>query len=184
MALVADSPAVVDDTAMAFLTGIRQVTFTVQEGSSDVLLAGQTSALFQTGTTSGRIRFTLSGISTGFSSDPTTDLLIPRAPIELDEVLTGRLDGFLYVRVTGYDNTYTAGTMSFSFYDANGGLIQTVPANFLTNFQTYFTGTKTGSVFQASIQFPVNKAADAIKSVEAELVNGAGAVRSARIPIP
>ena len=37
---------------------------------------GQTSALFQTGTTSGRLRFTLAAPAQGFASDPTTVVVI------------------------------------------------------------------------------------------------------------
>ena len=40
--------------------------------------------------------------------------------------------------VIGYDNTYTAGSMSFTFYDANSNVIGpgAIPANFTAAFRT------------------------------------------------
>jgi hypothetical protein len=180
MTLLPDSPLVSDDRAVTFITGLRQVAFTVTEGSTQVLIGGQPSITFQTGTTSGKIRFSLSGIATGFASDPTTDLVIPRVPIVVDVASANHGDGLIYVDLTGYDNTYSAGVMSFSFYDANGALVQTVPASFAGDFQKFFSGGQTGSAFRALFGFPVNKAADAIHGVEVELTNGAGTVRTTR----
>ncbi|MEP7352197.1 MAG: choice-of-anchor D domain-containing protein [Acidobacteriota bacterium] len=183
MTLIPDSSLVTDDRAVVFLgTGLTSVPFSVQQGSTAVLLSGQIALGFQTGTTSGRIRFTLSQIASGFVSDPTVDLVIPRAPVELDLTQTGRTSGFLFVKLTGFDNTYSTGPLSFAFYNASGSLLQTVPADFSKEFQAYYQGTLTGSLFNASLQFNVNNAADAVASVEVTLTNSAGTTHSGRIP--
>ena len=92
--------------------------------------------MFQTGTTSGRIRFTLSGIST--DGDPTTLLTIPAAAISLDTATATRRTGNLDIQLIGFDNTYSAGAMTFTFFDTSG---QTLPpgaihADFTQDFRS------------------------------------------------
>src|SRR5437762_10049074 len=83
LAFLPDTTVVTDDPAVVFLaTGTRSLPFSVSQGSTLVLIGGQASVAFQTGTSSGRIRFTLSGIST--AGDPTTLLPIPASSISLD----------------------------------------------------------------------------------------------------
>jgi Abnormal spindle-like microcephaly-assoc'd, ASPM-SPD-2-Hydin len=83
LAFVPDATLVTDDPAVVFLTnGTRTLPFSVAQGSTQILISGQASAMFQTGTSSGRIRFTLSGIST--DGDSTTTLTIPAALLSLD----------------------------------------------------------------------------------------------------
>jgi hypothetical protein len=114
---------VTDDPAVVFLTtGTRTLPFTVTAGSTQISINGQASALFQTGTSSGRIRFTLTGIST--DGDPTTSLTIPAALLSLDTTTATRRSGNLDIQMIGFDNTYAAGAMVFTFLDASGQTLQ------------------------------------------------------------
>src|SRR5262249_36624558 len=80
-----DSTVVADDPAILFLsTGGRSVPWSVKKGDTQVLLGGQASTAFQTGTTAGRIRFTFSAPAQGFASDPTAEFAIPAAPVTID----------------------------------------------------------------------------------------------------
>src|SRR6185436_700882 len=80
MAFLPDSSVVTDDPAVVFLAnGTRTLPFSITQGSTLISIGGQTSATFQTGTSSGRIRFTLSGIST--VGDSTTLLTIAASSV-------------------------------------------------------------------------------------------------------
>ena len=119
LAFVPDTTLVTDDPAVVFLaTGTRSLPFSVTQGSTLISIGGQTSAIFQTGTTSGQIRFTLSGVST--AGDATTMLTIPATPISIDTAIATRRTGDLDIQVIGFDNTYSAGAMTFTFFDISG----------------------------------------------------------------
>ncbi len=179
-----DSTVVSDDPAVMFtVNGARSIAFTVQQGSAEVLLGGQPFAMVQTGTSAGRMKFTLSGIVSGFASDPTTLFTIPPRTLALDTI--DALLGFanVDVRMTGFDNTYSAGAMSFTFYDAAGKVIGGGPvrADFSGAFRAFYSSTKAGSAFQVTVSFPVAGDATAVGSVEVELSNAAGTTRTDRL---
>ena len=175
LAFLPDTALVTDDPAVVFLaTGTRSLPFSITQGSTLISIAGQTAAVFQTGTSSGRIRFTLSGIST--TGDPTTLLTVPASPISVDIATATRRTGNLDVQVIGFDNTYSAGAMSFTFSDTSG---QTLPpgairADFTQAFRTFFTTTKAGSAFQVRVTFPVTGDTSGIGAVDVQLTNSAG----------
>jgi hypothetical protein len=166
-----------DDPAIMFMgTGTRVLPFSVSLGQTQVLINSASGAIFQTGTTSGRILFTLTGIVQGISGDATTVLTIPPSTISLDTTTATRLSGELDVSMVGFDNTLTAGVMTFTFRDAAGSAIGSgaVRADFTGAFAAYFTRTKAGSAFQALVTFSVNGDASSIASVDMELANAAG----------
>ncbi|MBZ5677465.1 MAG: choice-of-anchor D domain-containing protein [Acidobacteriia bacterium] len=172
LAFVPDSALVTDDPAVVFLaTGTRSLPFSVTQGSTLISIGGQTSALFQTGTTSGRIRFTLSGIST--AGDATTTLTIPAAPISIDTATATRRTGDLDIQVTGFDNTYSAGVMTFTFSDIFGQAIPpgAIRADFTQDFRAFFTKAQAGSAFQVRVSFPVTGDTSGIGSVDVQLTN-------------
>jgi hypothetical protein len=168
---------------IAFLNPLgRSVPFSVQEGSLDVLLGGQPFAVFQTGTTAGQIHFTMTSALFTFESEPSAVLTIPPAAIVIDSAFGTRGMFDLHVRITGFDNTYTTGVMSFAFYDAAGTFITApIPANFTQEFRTFYTSMQSGSTFQVTIRFPVTGNIAAIAGVEVDLTNTAGTVRTARL---
>jgi len=177
------NPTLADDAAIAFLQPLgRSVPFTVQEGSTDILLGGQAFAVFQTGTTAGQIRFSMTSALLTFESDPSAALTIPPAVVTLDTAFGTRGTGELQVKMIGFDNTYTTGAMTFIFYDASGGAITApIAANFTQAFRTFYGTSLNGSMFQVIIKFPVTGNISAIGGVEVEVTNTAGTVRTARL---
>ena len=173
LAFLPDTTLVSDDPAVVFLvTGTRSLPFSVTKGSTLISIGGQTSAAFQTGTTSGQIRFTLSGIST--VSDATTTLTIPPLPISIETATATRRTGDLDIQVTGFDNTYSAGVMTFTFSDLSGKALPPIHADFTQDFRTFFTKTQAGSMFQVRVSFPVTGDPSGIGSVQVQLSNSAG----------
>jgi hypothetical protein len=174
-----DTSVVRDDPAVVFVaTGTRSIPFSVAEGDTQALLNGEPTAVIQTGTTAGRFRFTLSGVAAGIEGNPTSVLVVPPAPIEVDRTTATRRPGTLDVHVIGYDNTYTAGGMSFTFYDTAGGMIGggAIRTDFTAEFRAYFTTARAGSAFLLLVVFPVSGDAGAVASVDVTMTNTAGTV--------
>ena len=175
LAFIPDTTLVTDDPAVVFLaTGTRTLPFSVTQGSTQILISGQASAMFQTGTSSGRIRFTLTGVST--DGDPTTTLTIPAALLSFDTTTATRRSGNLDIQLIGFDNTYAAGAMVFTFFDTSGQTLQpgAILADFTQAFRTFFTTTKAGSAFQVRVSFPVTGDTSGIAGVDMKLSNSAG----------
>jgi hypothetical protein len=175
LAFIPDTTLVTDDPAVVFLaTGTRTLPFSVAQGSTQISISGQVSAMFQTGTSSGRIRFTLSGIST--DGDPTTTLTIPAALLSFETTTATRRSGNLDIQLIGFDNTYAAGAMVFTFFDASGQTLQpgAILADFTQAFRAFFTKTQAGSAFQVRVSFPVTGDTSGIAGVDMKLSNGAG----------
>lgn len=178
------NPSLPDDSSVAFLNPFgRILSFSVREGSTEVLFgSGQPFAVFQTGTTAGQIRFSMSSAQMTFESEPVAALTIPPSPVALDLSSGARSTFDLQIRLAGYDNTYSTGVMVFTFFDARGAPI-TAPfqANFTQAFRTFYASTPAGSAFQVIVKFPVTGDIGRIAAVEVELVNQAGSTRTARL---
>lgn len=175
LAFVPDSSLVAGDPSIVFLaTGTRTLPFAIHQGSTLISINGQASVTFKTGTSSGQLRFTLSGIST--DSDPTKVITIPPVPITIDPAIATKRTGNLDIQLTGFDNTYSAGSMAFTFFDTSGHALSpgAIPADFTKDFRTFFTNTQTGSAFQVRVSFPVTGDASGIGSVDVRLSNSFG----------
>jgi hypothetical protein len=174
LAFIPLTNAVKDDTSIAFLAnGSRIIPFSVAAGATEALLGGLGSATFQTGTTEGTIVFTVT-TNAGLAGDPTVKLAIPGSAIIIDSSSASKQRlGFLDIAITGADNTYTAGSMSFTFFDTNGNSIANSSADFIAAFKTYYGGQTGGSGFTMLVTFPVNGSAAGIGSVKVTLANSA-----------
>jgi hypothetical protein len=164
-----------DDSAVMFLSGsLRVLPFAVTANSTEVSINGQPAAVFQTGTTAGKITFTLSQAQ--ITGDPTTTIVIPPAAIAIEAATaSNQRAGELDVAITGYDNTYSAGVMSFSFFDAKGNLIgSSLTADFTSQFGQYFGGQNNGSAFLMRASFPVQGNQAQVATVQTMLTNSAG----------
>jgi uncharacterized protein DUF1573/HYDIN/CFA65/VesB family protein len=164
-----------DPTIMFVASGARSVPFSIQQGSTQATFAGQTGAVFQTGTTTGKITFTVS-TNTPLSGDPTTSITLAPVPVAVDNAAATAIAGALNIQVWGFDNTYSAGAMQFTFYDNLGKPIGSGPvtADFSSNFRTYFTTSTDGSAFAMLVSFPINGNAAEVGSVNVQLTNSAG----------
>lgn len=177
VALAADDP-----TVMFLETSGRQVRFAVEKGKTEVTLNNGSFVTFQTGTTAGTIRFAFAGPPQGFGADPSVSIVVPPAQIALDAVTATRIQGALRFDVTGFDNTFSMGSMLFRFYDASGQQITAaIPADFTAAFRSFFTQARSGSTFRARIQFPVSGDSLGIAAMEADLSSAAGTVRTGRL---
>ena len=167
LAFTPSTPVVTNDTQIFFLAnGARSIPFSVAAGATQVLLNGQASAVFQTGTTEGTITFSVT-TAVALAGNPTTKLAIPGASVMIDTTSASKQRlGFLDITVTGADNTYSAGPMSFTFFDTSGKAIGgPINADFTSTFKTFFAGQTTGSGFKILLTFPVTGSSAPIGSV-------------------
>jgi hypothetical protein len=183
LAFTADSVLAADDPAVMFVeTATRQVRFAVEEGKTAVTLNSGAFATFQTGTTAGRIRFTLSGIAPGPAAEAETTVILSPSQIVLEKALPARFADRVELVLIGFDNTFSAGSMNFRFFDNGGQAITALlPVDFTGAFRTFYTSTPGGSTFKLTVRFPVSGNSFGIASVEAEASNSAGIVRTGRL---
>ena len=117
---------------------------------------------------------------------PTTVLTIGPAPVAIDRALASRRLGFIDLHVYGFDNTLSAGPMSFSFADTAGAAIAggTQSADFTGEFKTYFSKGLAGGSFHLVVTFPVSGDASGVVSVGTTLANSTGKATQVGITIP
>jgi hypothetical protein len=174
---------VTDDPAIEFLTGpLRQATVSVSPGDTAAKIGGQSSIAFQTGTTAGTITLTL---TMGSAAPQVTTLTMSPSTIVLDSFTAVRQLGALNVAFTGFDNTYSASQLQFTFYDLKGLPLPqgTISVQAGSAFQNYFSATKAGGSFALLATFPVTGDTSQIGFVAAQLGNSAGSVAAQQISI-
>ncbi len=181
-----DTSLVKDDPSVVFAaTGARSAALTIRQGDTQVLLNGQPSAVFQTGTTSGKIRISASVSNLNFQGDPTTVLTIPPSKVSVDTAIGSTRAGFIDVQLVGYDNTYSAGVMSFTFYDTSGHPIGgALNPDFTSSFRDYLSKSQAGGVFKAAITFPASGDVSQVGGVDIQLTNAAGIATLQRVTLP
>lgn len=166
-----------DPTVVFVANNARSVPFSIPSGSTQATFAGQTGAVFQTGTTTGTITFTVA-VASGpqFTGDPTVALTLAPMPVHIDRTVAAAIAGALHISVWGFDNTYSAGAMSFGFQDNVGNPIGAGPitADFTAQFRTYFTSSSDGGGFAMLVTFPITGNAADVGSVNMQLTNSAG----------
>jgi Abnormal spindle-like microcephaly-assoc'd, ASPM-SPD-2-Hydin len=182
MAFQSSVAGVSDDAAIQFLSGpFRIATVSVAIGATSATIGGQSSMAFQTGTTAGTITFTL----TLNSATQQLSLTIPASPIILDSATAVRLLGSLNVAFSGFDNTYSASQLVFTFYDLTGKAMPqgAIDVDASTPFQQYFSATQAGGAFALLATFPVTGDTTQIGFVTAQVTNSIGATTTQQITI-
>ncbi len=177
-------PGVTDDPSVQFLSGkLRVATVNFAVNSSLGTFNGQPNIAFSTGATAGTITFTLT--LDGAGQTQLTSLTIPPAPIYLDTASALRKAGELDVSLTGFDNTYSASQMVFTFYSLTGATIQpgAIPVNAASTFQQYFASTQVGGMFALLAKFPVTGDTTQIGSVTIQITNSAGTTTAQNVQI-
>lgn len=148
-------------------------TVTIQPGATSALIDGQPNMQFQTGTTAGTITFTLT-----LENNPPQQatLTIPPGVITLDEVTAVRIPGQINVALDGFDNTYSASQLSFTFYDLNSNALPqgVISLDATSDFQPYFSTTTFGGMFQLLLNFPVTGNTAEIGFVSVGITNSVG----------
>ena len=178
ISLETDSPVSLADPAILFpSTGTTSTTFTSAPGQTSASFGGMSTLTFQTGTTAGTLRL---HAAWGYSQD-VVDIHVAPAPIGIGSISATRNSNSLDVSIIGFDNTRTAGALSFSFLDSSGTFIgESVAADFTQLFSTYFfqTAYDTGGMFKMTAHFPVTGNTAAISAVQVDLINSAGDAQS------
>lgn len=166
------------DPAIAFASGGLTAPFTVAAGDNRAWFGVQPSAAFATGTTAGSITFTL--VFGGTTSQQT--VTIAPAAVGLTTLQATRQSGSITVAVTGFDNTRTAGKLSFTFYDAAGNAIApgTISTDSSSDFANYFRRSGVGGTFSLTAVFPVTGNISQVAAFDLEMPNSAGTARSSR----
>jgi hypothetical protein len=178
MAFTPSVTGVTDDPAVAFIAPItgRTLQITIPNQQTVGTYNGQSQLTFQTGTTAGTITFTLTYLG---QQTKTWTIDIPPSLIQITSSQAVRKAPNLVVTLTGYDNTYSADNLTFTFYDTSGRLISStpLPAYAIANdFHQYFFGpSDVGGAFSLQASFPVaNGNATQVGSVTLSLTNSAG----------
>jgi hypothetical protein len=170
----AGSPNFNADNGILFLsTGTQSAAFTVNPG-------GTASLAFQTGTTAGDIVFT---VTLGDSSQSQT-LTITPALTGIDSSQAQRTSAGLDLVINAFDNTRSASTMTFTFFDQSGATLTpgAISVNSVAAFQQYFYSSNEGGVFSMHAFFPVTGSPAQVDSVEVQIANVAGTMKTAKLP--
>jgi hypothetical protein len=168
------TPAGANDPGITFLTGSRNVPFTVTPGDMQVL-----DAPFQTGTTAGILTFT----ATLAGNTDQQSITIAAAPVGILSAKGTRLAATPEVLITGFDNTRTAGALDYTFFDTGGNPVSpgAIHVDSTADFTKFFQSSDAGGNFLLRSIFPVNGDPSRIVAVEVEFTNSAGTARTGRI---
>ena len=170
-----------DDPAVLFLAnGARALTLQAKAGDETLTWNGDPNLLFQTGTTAGRLRFTL----THETTTRTADFVIPPAPPALEKVAITRTAATLSVRLQGFDNTRTMNAIAFTWFHKDGSLIGGGPIVSVVEslVANYFRNYSSGGGWVAQFSFPVvSGSPESVTALEIEAFNFAGSTKAQRV---
>ena len=169
-----------DDAAVRFVTGAkRNATVNVSVGDTFGKFGTQSTIAFQTGTTAGTILFTLTMPN---GTQQSSVIVTPQAT-SLDSATGVRRVNALDVSLTGFDNTYSASQISFTFYDAKGAAMQpgVIRVDASSDFHLYFANTQVGGAFALLASFPITGDSTLVSGVDVQIVNSVGITKTQRI---
>ena len=171
-------PGLTDDSPIVFASGGRTATFTVSPGDTQGHFGAQLTAPFQTGTTAGALVFT---VQLGGVTAQQTITILP-ATVGITLVQGVRSATGVQVQVTGFDNTHTAGPLTFTFFDAAGNAIApgAISTNATASFASYFQNSGLGGVFLLTAVFPVTGSPSQIAAFQVQIANSVGTAQTAR----
>jgi hypothetical protein len=165
-----------DDPLIVFTSGGRTATFTVSPGDT----GDHFTAPFHTGTTAGALTFT---VQLGGVTAQQTITILPAIVVITPGLVEGvRSATGVEVRVTGFDNTHTAGLLTFTFFDAAGNAIApgAIRTDATASFASYFQSSNLGGVFLLKADFPVTGNPSQVSTFQAQIANSAGTAQTAR----
>jgi hypothetical protein len=166
---------VIDDPAVVFTaTNGRELQVNVDSGAQNATYNGQSSITFQTGTTAGTITFTLTFPN---KAPVTQSFTIAPQTVQISSGTAVRQSPNLVITLTGYDNTYSAGKLSFTFHDVAGKTITSTPLTIDATsafHQYFFANNEAGGAFSVQATFPVTGDVNQVGSVSVSITNTAG----------
>ncbi len=166
---------VTDDPAVVFTaTSGRQLQVNVATGAQTATYNNQSAITLQTGTTAGTLTLTLTfpdkvPLSQSFTITPEQ--------IQISSGTAVRQASNLVVTLDGFDNTYSAGKLTFTFLDTSGKPLGANPIAYDASaafYQYFFTNNKAGGAFAVQATFPVSGDISQIGSVTVGVANTAG----------
>ena len=164
------------DTGIALSSGGQSTSFNVFIGQKQAAFGAANSIGFQTGTTAGTLTVS---VTLGGTTVQQSIAILP-AVVGVTAVQGVRSAGTVEVDLTGFDNTRSAGALSFTFFDAAGNPVAPpVQANGSSNFASYFQNA-VGGTFALKAVFPVTGDTSTIASFQATVTNSAGAATTVR----
>ena len=168
------APGLADDAAIQFASGGRTAAFTVSPGDA----GDQFTVPFQTGTTAGALVFT---VQLGGVTAQQTITILP-ATVGTTSVQGVRSATGVQVRVTGFDNTHTAGLLTFTFFDAAGNTVApgAIRTDATASFATYFQNSGLGGSFLLTAVFPVTGDPSQVGAFQVQIANSVGTAQTAR----
>jgi hypothetical protein len=179
-------PGVTNDKTIQFLSGpLLQATVTISVGDTTAKFDGnQSNLVFQTGATAGTLMFTLT-LDGGATTAAQASLTIAPAAVNFDSATSVRRFGEVDVSVTGFDNTYTASQLAFTFFDKTGATMQpgVIRVDAASDFRLYFGSTQTGGAFGLLASFPVTGDVSQIVSTDVAITNSVGVTTTQHILI-
>jgi hypothetical protein len=181
LAFVSSVPGISDDAAIQFLTGPPRIaTVTFAPGATSGAFDGQPNIGFQTGATAGTITFTLTIAN---ATQQETSLTIAPETIDIDIAEAVRLTDEIDVSISGFDNTYSASQLVYTFYEKAGNVIPpgAISVNATSNFQQYFASTTVGGMFSLLAQFPVAGNEALVTSFDLQITNSVGVVTTQHV---
>jgi hypothetical protein len=168
----------VADPGIAFASGGQSVTFTVSSGDTQGHFGTALTAPFQTGTTAGTLTV---AAQLGGNTAQQSVAILP-AVVGVTAAKGVLSTGTIEVDLTGFDNTRSAGQLSFTFYDPSGNVIGpgAISADGTAIFASYFK-TSAGGTFELKAVFPVVGNFSQIAEFQAAVTNSAGSATTTRI---
>ena len=164
-----------DDPAVEFVaTSSRQLQVSVADGANVATYGGQSAITFQTGTTAGTITFTVQFPN---QAPVTQSYTIAPAAVQVTSGTAVIQTPNLVVTLMGYDNTYSAGQLGFTFYDTSGHVLTptAISVNAASAFHTYFfSETQAGGAFSVQATFPTTGDPTQVGSVAVTVGNSMG----------
>jgi hypothetical protein len=139
--------------------------------------AGIPPVAFQTGTTAGTV---VMAVELGGVVERKT-IPIPAEAVQLTAASATRTAGAIEVRLTGFDNTRTAGQVVYTFYDAAGNALPAIAVDNRAEFASYFGSSDAGGQFILRSVFPVSGDALSIVEFAAQMSNSAGLAATGRV---
>jgi hypothetical protein len=160
------------------VSGGRTATFTVSPGDTQGHFGAQLTAPFQTGTTAGTLVFT---VQLGGVTAQQTITILP-ASVGIASVQGVRSAAGVQVQVTGFDNTHSAGVLTFTFFDAAGNTVApgAIRADATASFASYFQNSGLGGSFLLTAIFPVTGNPSQVGAFQVQIANSVGTAQTAR----
>ena len=171
------APGATDPSIQLGVAG-GSLAFSFAAGDTQANFNGLEAVNFQTGTTAGSLTFTaaIGGVSA------QQGIVIPAAPVGILSASGRRSSGSIQLSVAAFDNTRTAGRVTYLFYDSGGNLLApAMTVDSTSGFTAYFASSTEGGNFLLDATFPVSGNASGIAAFEVQMANSAGTATTGRV---